>query len=93
MLDIDKNEIIEILKQCDDIIQHYGPIHQYNKLTEEVFELYDAIMASGKNYKNIVSEGADTFIMLIQFYTIDNAFKNEVARKLTRQFERIENDC
>lgn len=78
-----------IWNDCNIIMDHYGPIHQYNQLTEEVTELYDAIISGDTDYKNIVSECADVYIMLKQFYEIDGVLRRIVTEKLNRQHKRI----
>ena len=86
---MDENKIIEILR-------YYSPEAQTAKAIEEFAELQvelAKILNKQGSKRNLVSELADTFIMLVQImviYDIDlKELDGEMAFKLRRQIKRI----
>lgn len=82
------------------IIKHYGIENQLKKLSEEIYELQEAILldvGDTKSLKHICEERADVDVLLRQ---IDEYFGINyiddvspiIAEKLNRQLKRIEND-
>ena len=68
-------------------MKHFGPIHQYNKLIEELEEINEAL--EGYDYQNIVEEFGDMFLVLLQFYNIDENMRKSVNEKCNRTLDII----
>lgn len=94
---------------CNDykkIIEHYGVRKQLKKLSEEVYELQEAVIdlqdfttcgnADTQRNQNVVEELADVFILLFQlqeFYGISKyEISDMVVYKVERTLERIKNE-
>lgn len=82
------------------IMDHYGFDNQvFNKLPEEAFELVSAIddyrnNPTAENWKHVLEEAADTFIMLEQFQMLISPEENKIFNriclsKVHRQVKRI----
>lgn len=84
------------------IIEHYSPTHQLKKLSEEVFELQEAIIKAENPFEpiqdidHIVEEIADVMVLLNQFihyYGIEEIDILKMMKcKVDRQIERIKNE-
>lgn len=89
------------------IINHYKVIPQLKKLSEEVFELQEAIINYQDEYslcdknelytkKHIAEELADVMVLLCQFKEFYRIDSNEILKmmnmKIDRQLERIKNE-
>ena len=81
------------------IINHYGPINQLKKLSEEIFEFQEAIIKYECGYLNeehIIEEFADIMVLMEQFkvaYEIDNNKVIEIMKqKIDRQINRIKQE-
>ena len=95
-------------KDLSNIIEHYGPTHQLKKLSEEVFELQEAVLEyHHEEYKyypeiekklkeHIVEEIADVMVLLNQFihhYGIEEIDILKVMKyKVDRTIERMKED-
>ena len=81
------------------IINHYGLTNQLKKLSEEVYELQEAILldeGDNKSLHHILEERADVEVLLRQldlYFDINyNDFTGEMVKKVNRQIERIANE-
>ena len=86
------------------IISHYGINNQLKKLSEECFELIEAVLkyeygagySEVKAKEHICEELADCHVLLSQiqeFYNIEpDALRKEYDYKITRQLARIMNE-
>jgi len=81
------------------IINHYGLSKQLKKLSEEIYELQEAILLDvndEESFKKILEERADVEVLLRQldlYFDIKyNDFTGEMVKKVNRQIERIENE-
>ena len=81
------------------IINHYGLTNQLKKLSEEVYELQEAILLDvndEESFKHILEERADVEILLRQidlYFNINYGdFTMEMVKKVNRQIERIDNE-
>lgn len=81
------------------IINHYGLTNQLKKLSEEVYELQEAILldeGDNKSLQHILEERADVEVLLRQldlYFDIDYSdFTGEMVKKVSRQIERINNE-
>ena len=83
------------------IIEHYGVRNQLKKLSEEVFELQEAVIeedllcgVNGCNNKNITEEIADVFVILrqlvMQFDIAEKDIEDIADYKVKRTLEIIE---
>ena len=74
------------------IIKKHGISNQLKKLSEEVFELQEAIIDGNERLKHITEEFADVMVLLNQIkevYKLDeNEIKNIMKLKIDRQCER-----
>ena len=91
-LEIEKNQFIKkdlvaAFHDCQVIINNFGPLHQASKLFEEITELNNDLMED----KTLMPESADVFVLLLQFYGVDPAFRKEIDTKIKRTFERYIN--
>lgn len=82
----------EMKVMCNDILKHYGEVHQQEKAIEEMAELISAI--KHKDRKNYIEELADCGVMLEQLYQAlsfdEQAEYIKVQHfKIFRQKERI----
>jgi len=80
-------EIQEIAIRAKKIIEHYGPIHQRNKLLEELDELENAI--EKEDSQNITEESADCFLVLLQLYLIDDNMRRVTRYKADRTIAQM----
>lgn len=73
------------------IFQYHGLSTQLKKLSEEVFELQEAIL-TGSNFADITKEFADVMVLLNQIKEIYNLDEKEIKDtmkyKIDRQCER-----
>ena len=81
------------------IINHYGLTNQLKKLSEEVYELQEAILLDvndEESFKHILEERADVEILLSQidlYFDINYSdLIGEMVKKVKRQIERIDNE-
>lgn len=81
------------------IINHYGLTNQLKKLSEEVYELQEAILldeGDNKSLHHILEERADVEILLRQldlYFDINYSdFTGEMVKKVNRQIERMYNE-
>ena len=81
------------------IINHYGLTNQLKKLSEEVYELQEAILldeGDNKSLHHILEERADVEVLLRQldlYFDINyNDFTGIMVKKINRQLERIDNE-
>lgn len=81
------------------IINHYGLTNQLKKLSEEVYELQEAILLDvndEESFKHILEERADVEILLSQidlYFDINYSdFIGEMVEKVNRQIGRIDNE-
>lgn len=85
------------------IIELYGVRNQLKKLSEEVYELQEAVIeedllcgVNGCNNKNITEEIADVFVILrqlaMQFDIAENDIEDMADYKVKRTLERIEKE-
>lgn len=85
------------------IIEHYGVRNQLKKLSEEVYELQEAVIeedllcgVNGCNNKNITEEIADVFVILrqlvMQFDIAENDIEDMADYKVKRTLERIKKE-
>lgn len=85
------------------IIEHYGVRNQLKKLSEEVYELQEAVIeedllcgVNGCNNKNITEEIADVWVILrqlvMQFDIAENDIEDMADYKVKRTLERIEKE-
>lgn len=83
------------------IISNYGIMHQLKHFNSEIFELNEAIIKApfdiaidGKEYKHVLEELADCYVMLEQFkhwYGVtDDELKEQMIFKIKRQLDRME---
>lgn len=74
------------------IIKKHGISNQLKKLSEEVFELQEAIIDGTERLNHITEEFADVMVLLNQIkeaYKLDeNEIKNIMKLKIDRQCER-----
>ena len=82
----------EMKVMCNDILKHYGEVHQQEKAIEEMAELISAIKHNDR--KNYIEELADCGVMLEQLYQAlsfdEQAEYIKVQHfKIFRQKERI----
>lgn len=73
------------------IFQYHGLSAQLKKLSEEVFELQEAIL-TGSNFADITKEFADVMVLLNQIKAIYNLDEEEIKEamkyKIDRQLKR-----
>lgn len=81
------------------IINHYGLTNQLKKLSEEIYELQEAILldeGDNKSLQHILEERADVEILLRQIDLYLNIkygdFTGIMVKKVNRQIERIEDE-
>ena len=81
------------------IINHYGVSKQLKKLSEEIFELQEAILLDlndQQSYDNILEEYADVQVVLSQieeYFELDqNKLVEMQSFKINRTLERIKNE-
>lgn len=81
------------------IIEHYGVSNQLKKLSEEVFEMQEAILldlGDTKSYDHIVEELADVYVLLAQFEEYFEISQDKLiamqSYKIRRTLERIKKD-
>ena len=81
------------------IINHYGVSKQLKKLSEEIFELQEAILLDlndQQSYDNILEEYADVQVVLSQieeYFELDqNKLVEMQSFKISRTLERIKNE-
>lgn len=81
------------------IIEHYGVSNQLKKLSEEVFEMQEAILldlGDTKSYDHIVEELADVYVLLAQFEEYFEINQDKLiamqSYKIRRTLERIKKD-
>lgn len=88
------------------IIEHYGVRHQLKKLSEEVFELQEAVIdlqdfttcgnADTHRNQHVVEEIADVFVILrqlvMQFDIAENDIEDMADYKVKRTLERIKKE-
>ena len=85
------------------IIEHYGVRKQLKKLSEEVYELQEAVIeedllcgVNGCNNEHITEEIADVFVILrqlvMQFDIAENDIEDMADYKVKRTLERIEKE-
>ena len=91
---------------CNDykkIIEHYGVREQLKKLSEEVYELQEAVIERGLvnfNNEHVIEELADVFVLLFQLqefygiskYEISDMVCYKVERTLKRIKKEVENE-
>lgn len=87
-------------RKIEAILKHYSPESQTVKAIEELAELQvelARLLLDRGNRKNMISELADVFIMMVQIgaiYDVDPEELDDVVRyKLDRQLERIEEEA
>lgn len=84
-------------------INHYGIRTEIKKLSEEIFELQEAILDYelgdtniNGNYEHVIEEIADSFIILKQillYYKItDEQLNDMMNRKMSRQKARLDKE-
>lgn len=84
-------------------INHYGIRTEIKKLSEEIFELQEAILDYelgdtniNGNYEHVIEEIADSFIILKQillYYKItDEQLNDMMNRKMNRQKARLDKE-
>lgn len=85
--------------ELKQIINHYGLTNQLKKLSEEVYELQEAILLDindEESFKHILEERADVEVLLRQidlYFDINYSdFTGEMVKKVNRQIERIDNE-
>lgn len=82
-------------KKILEIINHYGVKNQLKKLSEEIYELQEAILLNDSR-EHIVEEFADVNVLLEQimvFYDLKPEDLLEVMKyKVNRQLGRIANE-
>lgn len=82
-------------KKILEIINHYGVKNQLKKLSEEIYELQEAILLNDSR-EHIVEEFADVNVLLEQimvFYDLKpEDLVEEMKYKINRQLERIANE-
>lgn len=73
------------------IFQYHGLSTQLKKLSEEIFELQEAIL-TGNNFADITKEFADVMVLLNQIKAIynldDEEVKDAMKYKINRQLKR-----
>lgn len=81
------------------IINHYGLTNQLKKLSEEIFELQEAILLDlydKESYDHILEEYADVQVILSQieeYFELDqNKLVEMQSFKISRTLERIKNE-
>lgn len=81
------------------IINHYGVSKQLKKLSEEIFELQEAILLDlydKESYDHILEEYADVQVVLSQieeYFELDqNKLVEMQSFKISRTLERIKNE-
>lgn len=81
------------------IFNHYGLKNQLKKLSEEVYELQEAILLDEGDYDSldhITEELADVYVLLSQFETKYEINQEKLidmqAYKINRTLRRIENE-
>ena len=81
------------------IINHYGLTNQLKKLSEEMYELQEAILldeGDNKSLHHILEERADVEVLLRQldlYFDINyNDFTGIMVKKINRKLERIDNE-
>ncbi len=81
------------------IINYYGLTNQLKKLSEEVYELQEAILLDVNDevsFKHILEERADVEVLLRQldlYFDIKYGdFTGIMVKKVNRQIERIEDE-
>lgn len=86
-------------KELKTIINYYGLTNQLKKLSEEVYELQEAILldeGDNKSLHHILEERADVEVLLRQldlYFDINyGEFTGIMVKKVNRQIERIENE-
>lgn len=85
----------EMKVKCNDILRHYGEVHQQEKVIEEMAELISAIKHHDR--KNYIEELADVGVMLEQLYQAlsfeeQAEFIKMQHYKLDRQLRRINDE-
>ena len=69
------------------IFQYHGLSTQLKKLSEEVFELQEAIL-TGNNFADITTEFADVMVILNQIKEIYNLDKEEIKDAMKYKIDR-----
>jgi len=77
----------DINKRLNSIYNHFGKDISENKLYEELLELLEAIDSGVQ--KDIISEKADVYCLLLQHYLSSKAIQKKVVEKVERTEQRI----